>query len=327
MIGPSEAPRPDSLGAAKELPSAANAEGASARLEPLEAPDPGLRLLIARLDEVAAELEVDLEHLHELARTRTAERRRDAISTQLMELFRLHKSRAAFGVLFELNRDHLYVQVASRLRRYGSKADPNDVLQEVFVNVYRYPHRFDSRREDAFRVWSATIVRNTVLKHLRSLSRSGRAEVGFEELPEPSQPNGQGPLQGAIENESERECCKVLVTYLYLYLRFYRMLSEREQRAIHLVEVESCSYRDAAAELGIKLENLKMVIFRARRKIHRSMRRVFEGLPPDVRPAREPRAPQANQANQANQVNQVNRVNRVPMSNSVKNESAKDGAR
>ena len=32
-----------------------------------------------------------------------------------------------------------------RLRRYASKADPRDVLQEVFFNVYRYPHRFNSR--------------------------------------------------------------------------------------------------------------------------------------------------------------------------------------
>ncbi|MFT6040234.1 MAG: hypothetical protein ACI9C2_000393, partial [Gammaproteobacteria bacterium] len=75
----------------------------------------------------------------------------------------------------------------------------------------------------------------------------------------------------------------------HLYLRFYSQLSEREQRAIHLVEVEGSSYRDAAVDLGIKLENLKMVIFRARRKIHRSMRRVFDGLPPDVRPARSPK--------------------------------------
>jgi hypothetical protein len=55
-----------------------------------------------------------------------------------------------------------------------------------------------------------------------------------------------------------------------------------------MVEVDESSYREAAAALGIKLENLKMVIFRARRKIHRSMRRVFEGLPPDCRPARDP---------------------------------------
>jgi hypothetical protein len=94
-----------------------------------------------------------------------------------------------------------------------------------------------------------------------------------------------------IEDESTHECTRVYLNYLYLYLRFYRMLSEREQRAIQLVEVEGCSYRDAARLLGIKLENLKMVIFRARRKIHRSMRRVFEGLPADLRPARDPASP------------------------------------
>ena len=64
------------------------------------------------------------------------------------------------------------------------------------------------------------------------------------------------------------------------------MLSERERRALHLVEVDGVSYRQAATSLGIKLENLKMVIFRARKKIHRAMRRVFDGLPPDCKPAR-----------------------------------------
>jgi DNA-directed RNA polymerase specialized sigma24 family protein len=57
------------------------------------------------------------------------------------------------------------------------------VLQEVFFNIYRYPHRFDCERDDAFRVWTATIVRNTVLKHLRSLSRSGAARSRFEDSP------------------------------------------------------------------------------------------------------------------------------------------------
>jgi hypothetical protein len=96
------------------------------------------------------------------------------------------------------------------------------------------------------------------------------------------------PSRGVIDDESQLECTRVYLNYLYLYLRFYQMLSEREQRAIRMVEVSGLSYRDAADELGIKLENLKMVIFRARRKIHRSMRRVFEGLPPDLRPARDP---------------------------------------
>ncbi len=220
---------------------------------------------------------------------RSDEQVRDAVSTRLMELYRRCASRACFGLLYELNSHHLLQQVTSRLRRYQSKADPGDVLQEVFFNIYRYPHRFNCEREDAFRVWTATIVRNTVLKHLRSLGRSGRAEVAFEDVPEVPEVVASSPLRGVIEQESARECHRVYLTYLHLYLRFYSMLSERERRAIHLVEVEGCSYREAASELGIKLENLKMVIFRARRKIHRSMRRVFDGLPPDCRPARDPR--------------------------------------
>lgn len=221
---------------------------------------------------------------------RSSESIRDAVSTRLMEAFRLQKGRGAFGLLYELNSPHLLVQVAGRLRRYASKADPHDVLQEVFFNIYRYPHRFNAEREDAFRVWSAMIVRNTVLKHLRSLGRGGRAEVPFEDLSEQPEVQVHNPLSGAIEHESRLECTRVYVTYLHLYLRFYAMLSERERRALLLVEVREKSYREAADELEIKLENLKMVIFRARRKIHRSMRRVFDGLSPDCRPAREPKS-------------------------------------
>jgi RNA polymerase sigma factor (sigma-70 family) len=218
------------------------------------------------------------------------EARRDRASTRLMEAFRTHQSRAAFACLYELNAAHLYQQVSARLRRYRCRADALDVLQEVFFNVYRYPHRFDCGRDDAFRVWTATIVRNTVLKHLRSLSRSGRGEVALDDLAEPNDAATLEPVSDAIEGESSAECRRVYFNYLYMYLCFYQMLSAREQRAIQMVEVEGLSYREAARELRIKLENLKMVIFRARRKIHRSMRRVFEGLPHDLRPARDPAA-------------------------------------
>ena len=136
----------------------------------------GAPLLLEHIKQLAGELEPgEYERIEEIVTggERAAESVRDALSTRLMECFRLTQSRGAFGLLYELNGPHLLVQVSARLRRYGSHADPGDVLQEVFFNVYRYPHRFDATREDAFRVWSAMIVRNTVLKHLRSLSRSG----------------------------------------------------------------------------------------------------------------------------------------------------------
>jgi RNA polymerase sigma-70 factor (ECF subfamily) len=221
---------------------------------------------------------------------RDGEALRDAFSTALMERFRLHGGRGAFGLLYELNAQHLLVQVAARLRRYGCKSDPLDVLQEVFFNVYRYPHRFDASRDDAFRVWSAMIVRNTVLKHLRSVSRRDRGEVAIEDLAGEVETQGAGPLARAVETESNSECARVYLTYLQLYLAFYALLSERERRALQMVEVEDASYRQAAEELGIKLENLKMVVFRARRKIQRAMRRAFDGALQSQRPAQCGRA-------------------------------------
>jgi RNA polymerase sigma factor (sigma-70 family) len=252
----------------------------------------GAERLRGRLRELRSEIgDVELGKMEEVLADgeRTPESLRDAVSTRLMEVFKHDRSRGCFGLLYELNGSHLLTQVAGRLRRYSSKADARDVLQEVFFNVYRYPHRFNSAREDAFRVWSAMIVRNTVLKHLRSQSRGGRTEVAFEDLPDQPAPSAPSPLSGAIERESRIECARVYLTYLQLYLEFYGMLSDRERRALYLVEVEEYSYRAAAADLEIKLENLKMVIFRARRKIHRSMRRVFDGLSHDCRPARDPR--------------------------------------
>lgn len=217
----------------------------------------------------------------------SSEEIRDAVSTALMDAFRKTTGRGTFGLLYELNAAHLLAQVAGRLRRYSSKADAGDVLQEVFFNVYRYPHRFDATRDDAFRVWSAMIVRNTVLKHLRSRSNGGnRMEVPFEDLSDQPVDEGQTPLNGVLADEANSQCSRAYVTYLQLYMEFYSMLSARERRALQLVEVEGSSYREAAAELEIKLENLKMVIFRARRKIHRAMRRVFDGLSPDCKPAR-----------------------------------------
>lgn len=249
--------------------------------------------LVERLALLGSEVgDEERERMLAIARDekRSPDEIRDAVSTRLMECFRHERDRTCFGLLYELNSQHLLGQVASRLRRYSSKADPLDVLQEVFFNVYRYPHRFNSAREDAFRVWSAMIVRNTVLKHLRSQGRGGRAEVPFEDLSDQPETSGRTPVGDLLEQEQTEQCARVYVTYLHLYLRFFSMLSDRERSALQMVEVDSLSYREAAAQLGIKLENLKMVIFRARRKIHRAMRRVFDGLPPDCRPARDPRA-------------------------------------
>ena len=88
----------------------------------------------------------------------------------------------------------------------------------------------------------------------------------------------RSPYRSASDAESAGFVDFAYLVYLNLYLLHYGKLSEKEQRALQMVEVEGASYKATAAELGIRLENLKMVIFRGRRKIFRGMNRTLQDL-------------------------------------------------
>src|SRR5213594_3799090 len=204
---------------------------------------------------------------------------RDFLDTILMDVYRRTGSGAAFSLLYELNGRSFLASIVQRLRRIDFPLDPGDVLQEVFVNIYRYPHRFHAEREDAFRHWTHRIVKNTILKQWRARTRTARFEQAEEEIADrPDRPE-VGPESEAMEHESERACTFAYLVCLLHYLRAYRRLAPRERRALFLVEVKGVSYRAAAAEIGLRLENLKMVIFRARKKIFRSLEDALSGLP------------------------------------------------
>lgn len=196
---------------------------------------------------------------------------RDWVSTGLMDVFRSGGEAAVFALLFELNRGWFLQAIQSRLRRAGGRIDAQDVLQEVFLNIYRYPHRFHPDRADAFRGWGHRIARNTLLKFFKGQSRLAQFAEFDDEQVQPEDPRGRRPDRAAIEAESAVVVNQAYLLYLQLYLVHFATLSTKERRALTMVEVEGVSYRDAAAELGIRLENLKMVIFRGRRKILRGM--------------------------------------------------------
>jgi DNA-directed RNA polymerase specialized sigma24 family protein len=81
-----------------------------------------------------------------------------------------------------------------------------------------------------------------------------------------------------VREESLEQCGFLWMLFLANYLQAYeKRLNEREQRALTLVEVQGVRYREASAELGIKLENLKMVICRARKKIFRQITEIAGG--------------------------------------------------
>lgn len=203
----------------------------------------------------------------------------DWISTRLMHCYKQTGDPQVFALLYELNREPFLQAVQARVRRCGAPIDPQDVLQEIFLNIYRYPHRFVAEKADSFRNWGFRIVRNTLLKFLKGQSKQARmGSLDDSNLRPPEDPRVRDPQRSAEDAETAVIVDRAYLIYLNLYLMHFRRLSAKEQRALTMVEVEGASYKQAAAELGIRLENLKMVIFRGRRKIFRGMSRTLQDL-------------------------------------------------
>lgn len=208
----------------------------------------------------------------------TAQDWHDAISSCLMDCYRNTGDPKVFAMLFDLNRDAFLGAIEAKVRRGRTTVDAHDVLQEVFLNIYRYPRRFLCERPDSFRNWGYRIVRNTLLKFLKGESRLARFTALDEDVGQRADQRARTPYRSVSECETAQLVDFAYLVYLNLYLRHYRLLSSKEQHALRMVEVEGASYKKTAAELGIRLENLKMVIFRGRRKIFRGLHRTLQEL-------------------------------------------------
>ena len=207
---------------------------------------------------------------------------RDQLSTELMRVYRDSASNEAFGLLYELNNEGVMRLIFHHLRRSFYAVDAADVLQEVFFNIYRYPFKFKPDRPSAFRNWTHSIIRNTVLKHSRKAQRNHALSLSVtdremdENVPRELEDESiANPLDATADREAHEDLVGAWSLYLHFYLHAYRCLTPREKRALFLVEADGLPYKEAAAKLDVRVENLKMMIFRARRKIFTIMKRQF----------------------------------------------------
>lgn len=200
----------------------------------------------------------------------------DRDATFLMDQFRLTGSEEVFEQLFKLTASQLLRRVRRRVRFAGDHLDPQELLQDAFVNIFRYPDRFDSSRPAAFRAWATTIVDNTVRRHLRR-SRGG-VEMSLrpmEVLSQEADTHASAPEAAMIAGESQQALARAYSLFLVAYLGAYEQLSEREQFALQMVEVRGLRYAELAKVLGVRPEAIKMVVFRARRRICERMGRLL----------------------------------------------------
>ena len=79
------------------------------------------------------------------------------------------------------------------------------------------------------------------------------------------------------EDEESGRAAQMYALCLIAYRSVFESeLKEREKKALQWIEVKGLKYRRAAERMGVRLENLKMIVCGARKKLLRAMADVLE---------------------------------------------------
>lgn len=220
----------------------------------------------------------------------------DRLDTALMALWRDSGEEAVFEDLYRHARGRVFEWLRWLLRGATRGQDATELLQDTFVNVYRYGGGFRDEGAHSFRAWVRTIAGNAMRRAAVRGPASRRQQVSWHELPtgaaEPADPRG-GPSLRLVRGEETGELREAWALFLVHYAGAFDELCERDRRALRLVEVEGLSYLEASARLRVSGSNMKMIMLRSRRRLQKHMRRamgVSEPEPPagcraEARPA------------------------------------------
>ena len=143
-------------------------------------------------------------------------------------------------------------------RLVDERADASDVVQEVFLKVFRNIASF--RRESSLKTWIYRIAVNEARNHRRWFSRHRRPEVNLEardgearSLDEMLPAPGRSPYEVTLDHETAVVVEAALAD-----------LNPKFRAALVLREIEELSYEEIAEVLEISLGTVKSRILRGR---------------------------------------------------------------
>lgn len=194
---------------------------------------------------------------------------RARLETALLALFRDERQAADFEALHGFTAARLVASISRELRGGATRLDPVDLMQDVFINVYRYAGSFRDERPHSFQVWIGAIARN-IVRRAMSQSRTISLQAFPEDLQEPADLR-LGPIGQLQSVEDQRALRGAWLIFLAHYNAAYAELGPRDQRALELVEVEERSYIECCKLLDVRMSNMKMIMFRARKRIQAKM--------------------------------------------------------
>lgn len=160
----------------------------------------------------------------------------------------------AFDMVYERYRDRIYRFAVACLKH---KEDAEDVVQEVFLSVARAAARYEP--QGRFKAWLFQIAANRIRTSVQV--RAKRAE--YEQAEEAS------ALAALVEHGVDVESTMVMRERLTSALA---ELPELQRLILLLKELEGFSAMEIAETLALTPENVRINLFRARRKLLQDQR-------------------------------------------------------
>jgi RNA polymerase sigma-70 factor (ECF subfamily) len=159
--------------------------------------------------------------------------------------------------------EELYRRHSSRLyntayRMAGNAADADDLLQEIFLQVFRRLGSF--RGESALGTWMYRVAVNCCLDHVRSKAGQQQKTTAFLDdldTAEPAAPGSWRPDTVLDRMELERAIAKLPSSY---------------RAAFVLYDVEGRDHHEVGDMLGIAVGTSKSLVHKARRRLRTLLR-------------------------------------------------------
>jgi RNA polymerase sigma-70 factor, ECF subfamily len=136
------------------------------------------------------------------------------------------------------------------LQHRGFSADAEDLTQETFLRAYENLHRY--RRKWAFSAWLFTIARRTGINHRRRQRPAADAAAV-----ERAAATGPEPLDALVAAEQRGRLWDLAAG----------ALSEQQMTALWLYYAEDMPVAGIALVLGCSRASVKIMLFRARRRL------------------------------------------------------------
>ena len=141
------------------------------------------------------------------------------------------------------------------LRVLRDKADAEDVLQEVYVKVWKNSDRYRANGLSPM-TWLITIARNTSIDRLRTRKDAGEGTEALERLSEP----GPGPEASAIAASDAQAIARCMGE-----------LDDDRAAAVRGAYLEGQSYQDLADRFDVPLNTMRTWLRRSLLKLKECM--------------------------------------------------------